>query len=361
MPVHRRWGASIILFLAAAGLTVSAGPADNSLRQLRFSPDGRYLLGQNEFEVTVLTVQPLAVLYRIPAENANLAQFTPDSRQIIFIGNGPRVDSRQVVLASPSARVERWSVADGTRAETTAIPLRNCETEELSPDGLSVACVDFDGTFQVLDSPSRELIFEKPKFGRQRTKWNESIWNPFPTAVGDPGSARIDFSADGRFLLAMAQNADGSPVGLDLHERRQVKLGGALKLPALYKEQHFAFVDNNRVMISPPLLRPLIVTGTLAEFPSGRVVARPKLPPNKLFRAADSRFVLVRPFGRYTRDDPDAKRAAAIEFSTGQVIISETPALDVFGDYVVGARPDGDVELFSQATGRKTTVSLKAH
>jgi hypothetical protein len=354
-------GASIILCLAASGLTASASPADNSLRQLRFSPDGRYLLGQNEFEVTVLTVQPLALLYRIPAENANLAQFTPDSRQIIFISNGPHVDSRQVVLASPSARVERWSVADRTRVETTAIPLQDCETEELSPDGRSVACVNFGGTFQVLDFPSRELIFEKPKFGRQRVKWNDSIWNPFPAALGDPGSARIDFSADGRFLLAMAQDADGAPVGLDLHERKQIKLGGPLKLPGLYKEQHFAFVDNNRVMISPPLLRPLIVTGILAEFPSGRIVAKPKLPPNKLFRAADPRFVLVRPFGRYTRDDPDAKRAAAVEFATGQVIISETPALDVFGDYVVGERPNGDVELFNKASRLKATVSLKAH
>jgi hypothetical protein len=349
------------LFLAASALTVSASPAGNSLRQVRFSPDGRYVLGQNEFEVTVLTVQPLAILYRIPAENANLAQFTPDSRQIIFISNGPRVDSRQVVLAGPSARVERWSVADRTRVETTAIPLHNCETEELSPDGRSVACVEFSGTFEVLDSRSGELVFEKPKFGKQRVKWNDSIWNPFPTALGDPGSARIDFSADGRFLLAMAQNADGAPIGLDLHERKQMKLGGALKLPDLYKEQHFAFVDSSRVMISPPLLRPLIVTGTLAEFPSGRIVAKPKLPPNKLFRAADSRFVLVRPFGRYTRDDPNAKRAAAVEFGTGQVIISETPALDVFGDYVVGARPNGDLELFNRATGLKSVVSLKAH
>jgi hypothetical protein len=354
----------LISFFAAATFLAAAGDSSGTranLRQLRFSPDGRYILAQDDSEITVFTIQPLAVLYRIPALNANFAQFTPDSRQIVFIGNGARVNSRQVMLASPAAQVEQWSVADRTRAAATGIPSQNCETEELSPDGRTVACVDFGGTLRVTDVPSGDAIFEKAKFGQQRVKWNDLASNPFPVAVGDPGFARIDFSADGRFLLAMAQNADGSAVGLDLRERKAVKLGGALKLSDVYKEQHFTFVDKNRVMISPPFLRPLTVTATLAEFPSGRILARPKLPPNKLFRAADPSFVLVRPFGRYTRDELNAKRAAAVEFETGQVIISETPALDVFEGWVVGQRPNGDVELYSRSKGIQATVALKAH
>jgi hypothetical protein len=54
--------------------------------QLRFSPDGRYSLAQDVSEITVLAVTPLAKLFRISAENAGDAQFTPDSLEIVFTG-----------------------------------------------------------------------------------------------------------------------------------------------------------------------------------------------------------------------------------------------------------------------------------
>jgi hypothetical protein len=56
-----------------------------TLRQLRFSPDGRYVLAQDDSRITVLTLQPFAVLFQAPGEKADTAQFTPDSRQVVFI------------------------------------------------------------------------------------------------------------------------------------------------------------------------------------------------------------------------------------------------------------------------------------
>jgi len=52
-----------------------------SLNHLLFSLDGRYLLAQDDRSVTILTVRPLAVSFRIPARGASPAHFTPDSRQ----------------------------------------------------------------------------------------------------------------------------------------------------------------------------------------------------------------------------------------------------------------------------------------
>ncbi len=73
-----------------AGYPLAAAP----LRELHFSPDGRYVLAQDDAEITVLAVRPFAVLFRIPAQDATDAQFTPDSREVVFV--------RSV------AHVERW-------------------------------------------------------------------------------------------------------------------------------------------------------------------------------------------------------------------------------------------------------------
>jgi hypothetical protein len=55
------------------------------------------------------------------------------------------------------------------------------------------------------------------------------------------------------------------------------------------------------------------------------------------------------------------RRAAAVEFSTGQVITSETPALDVFGKYYVAERTNGEIGLYERGTGLKASISLQAH
>jgi len=53
-----------------------------------------------------------------------------------------------------------------------------------------------------------------------------------------------------------------------------------------------------------------------------------------------------------------ALRAAAVELSTGQVIISETSALDVFGRYYVAETSAGVVGLYERAKGLQATVAL---
>ena len=54
-----------------------------------------------------------------------------------------------------------------------------------------------------------------------------------------------------------------------------------------------------------------------------------------------------------------SRSAAAFEFTTGQVIISETPALDVFGRYYVAEPNSGEVGLYERAKGLQEKISLK--
>jgi len=74
-------------------LTLLPGRADTpyipqgSLRDLRFSPDGRHVLAQNESEIT------------------------PDSWQIVFVSGGTRLDRQRISLLKTTAHVQRRSIA----------------------------------------------------------------------------------------------------------------------------------------------------------------------------------------------------------------------------------------------------------
>ena len=77
-----------------------------------------------------------------------------------------------------------------------------------------------------------------------------------------------------------------------------------------------------------------------------------------MFRAADPRFILIRPFGHFTHENDPNTRAAAVELSTGRVTISETPALDAFGHYYVAEHLTGEVGLYETGKGLRAAVAI---
>jgi hypothetical protein len=111
-------------------------------------------------------------------------------------------------------------------------------------------------------------------------------------------------------------------------------------------------------MISSTWLGTTTVNATLVEFPSGKVLSKAKLPPGQLFRAADPAFVLIRPFGWRVRDSDPVPRSSAVEFRTGQVIMSDAEALDVFGDHFIIELPDGKLGLCERGKGVQATVAI---
>src|SRR5579862_3784020 len=173
-------------------------------RRVRFSPDGKYLLAQDRDGIVVLSVDSFRVLFRAPADNANDAEFTADSRQVVFISGASHADARHVVFVKSDAHVERWDVPEGRRASSTAIRLQNCDSDQLSPDGLVAACVDFSGTLRLVDVASGENFFEKKNFGRNVGQYTGGD----KSTAGDPGSAAIDFSPDSRYVIVKPLNAE---------------------------------------------------------------------------------------------------------------------------------------------------------
>jgi len=315
-------------------------PKNCRFRQLRFSPDGKYILVQHASGIAVLTVQPLSVLFSRDAENVSQAGFTPDSEQVWFVSRPSHVVAPQISFAGSSAYVERWNIAGGTRIDKKETRLRKCESSGLSPDSLFLACVDSSGTLRVLDVDSGQTIFERKKI----------------SSVGDRGAADLNFSPDSRYLAAVPIHAYGSPLAFDLRAKEEVKLAGRLK--RLETGFHIAFIAPDQVMISSVWMGSTTVHAALVEFPSGKVLSKPRLPPGQLFRASDPAFVLVRPFRWSVPDSEPVPRSSAVEFRTGQVIMSDTEALDVFGNHFIIELPDGKLGLCERGKGVQATVAI---
>ena len=376
--------AALFVLLLSPATAMPQDPAAPAawLRQLRFSPYGQHVLAQDDVEITVLTARPFEILFRVPAENATLGQFTPDSTEVVFVNAITRVDPLQVVLNSGPGHVERWSIASHTRASITDVPLHTCETVALSPDGHTVVCVDFQGTLRLIDVTSGETVFEKQKFAKREYLGDpDSPCYEVPGSrgvipaitggdfsphcyVGDPGSAVVRFSPDARFVIAEPQSV-GPAIAWDVNRRMEVPLMGGTR-PLLKSWQHswgsndvdnaqpFAFVAPDLVLLYPHVFasrrdrRDHVRPAELVSFPSGKLVSKLKLPPSPaLFPATDANFVLLSRFGPLIIDFEGVRHAksswaAAVDFKSGhEVITSDQTALDVLGQYYVSETQSG--------------------
>jgi len=326
------------------------------IRELHFSPDGRLLLAQDDAGLTVLTVQPFSVLFRVPALNITFSGFTPDSRQVLFLTFREWVPAAPVFFAGPTAHLERWSVADRARVESVEIPWTACGSWGLSPDGSFLACLDTNGTLSFIDVATSATIFRKKNFN-DYIDYIDVLGHS--NRVGYLGSARIDFSPDGSLVLALPLGARGSALAWNLRERKTLSLALSLKMMRLPSGKEFAMIALDRLLISDTILNRRTITATLVAFPAGKVLAKPKLPPGPIYRAADPNFVIVRPFAGSTREDLyNPKRSAAVEIGTGQVIVCDSPALDVFGHYYAAERTNGELGLYERGKGLQATVAI---
>jgi WD40 repeat protein len=228
-----------MLVLTCANAAGSVPLHGDSLRLLRFSPDGRYILAQDNSGIWALTVDPLVVLFRIPVQFAGDAQFTPDSLAITFVSSLAGADRQPVIgrertlLVRSAPRVERWTIASGTRADSKEIKGLRCETEQLSPDGGTLACDDTEGTLRIVDVGSGNVLFEKKDFVKLVPLYHYnadgSVDLPNGQFLGDLGQTSVDFSPDGRFLLARPTGGEGKALAWDLPERRVVDLAEKLR------------------------------------------------------------------------------------------------------------------------------------
>ena len=342
----------LLLFAIGSGAGQDSSARAGSLRQLQFSPDGRYVLAQDDSEIAVLTVEPFVMLFRIPAQYATDAQFTPDAGSVVFESSTARVDSRKIALAKSAAQVEQWSVADRTRVRSSKLPALVCGTEKLSPDGGVLACLELNGTLHFFDVASGHAMFERKHFAAPFEIYGRL------TPI-DAESASMEFSPDAHFIIVKSDDPDGPDFAWSVREKNMVKLSGPLKQ---LKSRGAVFIARDRIFLSKGEnpLKPGVADCKVVAFPSGQLLSEPKVPFGTFTRATDPGFVIVRHFGSSLPGRSSPNRSAVVELSTGQVSISETPALDAFGRLYVAERGKGEVGLYEFGKDLKASCVLSA-
>lgn len=327
------------------------------LRQLRFSPDGAYILAQTDSTITLLTAVPFAIAFQVPAEDSELADFTPDSRGFSFIEGASALHVGFGVARKLTyrAHVEHWEISSRTHSESAAIPLEGCASYKLSPDGHMLACADYAGALRVIDSDSMRTVYEERKWSKTAEVDGPDSAARRTRLVGMPGAANIDYSTDGRYLRVAPTWSIAHTVALELPQGIPVERGGLLKGE---RPGYSAFISPTTMIMSRYALTHLS-RASVVEFPTGRKLRTMKLSPEPLDRAADSHLVIVRPYILQPETRTSRKTgAAAVEYETGRVIVSQRPALDVWGERYVAEPNDGEVGLYEIGRGLQATIRI---
>lgn len=207
--------------VATAGeKTLTLQPLRMDLQRLRFSPDGKYLFAQDESSIFVMQRNPLQFLFRIDAEDARPAEWSPDSSKIVF--------------HTPRLHTEEWDVAQKKLIAAHELVVKNtCVQTVLSPDGRTLACVTLGeyvgltGTIPfnllLIDTQSEEVVFQKDSFflTNPLSVWNWLIRHELGFS-DDPFCSAI--SQDGNYLV-IGGGLEGK-IAVDLRTRTLVKLTG---------------------------------------------------------------------------------------------------------------------------------------
>jgi beta-barrel assembly-enhancing protease len=318
----------------------SKTPLDPPLRgdvtHLRFSPDGKYVVAQDDAGINVLSREPFTFLFRIEAPEANKAFFSPDSADVIFYNDG--------------LRVETWSVAEQKLKEAHEIVTRKkCLQSGLSPDGRTLACLDDDLTLGLFEVATSAQFYQKKSFYSP---------NPFEMLLvslvrmldDDETNDRefdfinLGFSPDSRYFAAGQRGltvndvvgfvATNSAAVVDLTTRKEVSLKqNAKKLLA----GGFAFTAPDRLV---GLNREDSRKSGVIALPAGDVVEEFALPSfGKLDAVARGNYVLMRPVQGYAVAVFDLAKKEF--FKAGR-----NAAMDVHDQVTVAERLTGELGLY---------------
>lgn len=302
---------------------------------LRFSPDGKYVIAQDDSGINVLTREPFKTLFRISAPEANDAQFTPDSQHIVFHNS--------------DLRVETWSVAEQKIKNVHELYIRNqCVQSQLSPDGKTMACLDGDMTMNLYDVATGNSFFQKKNF-YQLNELNlfVDVLNAILSSDGSDDIERnyvnMAFSPDSRFFAAGKRSVNFSAIGVmmdenaiayDLQTKAPVQLKGLMKKLIA---GNFAFLTSDKVIGSNPG-EPK--KSGIVSFPNGEVIEQFEIFPGKIAAPSKGSYLLVRPFAKYAVGVMDLQKKVGIKGN-------KTAAFDIHDQVFVAERLTGEVGLYT--------------
>ena len=298
-------------------------PLQGDIEHLRFSPDGRYVLAQDEASIHVLLRDPFGTLFRIDAPDAYPAQFTPDSKSIVFY--------------NPSLRVEEWDIGDESRTDVHEVVMqRPCLQTALSPDGKTLVCYGNEFDLALYEVASGAQVFQRKNFCEPATIRDYFIFQLVRILFeGRAHFLNLEFSPDAHYLVAARNDA---VLAFDLTTHAPVKLPGPLK--KLLGEQ-FTFLGPDRIVgVNPE--RPQ--NSAQMRFPSGDLIDRLPLGHQGVAAPTHGDYLLMRPIVDYPLGVMDLKTKKIF-------MANKKAAFDLYDQSFVSERSSGEVGLYSAPGG----------
>ena len=305
-------------------------PLRGDIEHFRFSPDGNYLLAQDEGGIYVLTRDPLKFLFRIDSADAQPAQFSPDAKQVAFF--------------SSHLRVETWDINREEQVSVTDVSaLHGCRQTALSPDAKYLACFDNEFNLSLFEVASGEVLLQREKFYSFETPFN--VFAGFYRILyllSHPDVVVLRFSPDGRYFAASSHTDED--IVFDLSARKKVSVPGTIHTLMHYS---FTFLGPERI-VGLDTFHP--EKSPIAEFPSGKVLDRVPLGGGSLVAATNPNYLLIRPVINFPVGGYDLDKKKL-------VYTNRSSASDVWGDVSVSERLNGEIGLYKMGEVKASVVT----
>ena len=309
-------------------------PLRSDIIHLRFSPDGRYLIAQDDSGINVLSREPFGPLFRIEAlYDTYYANFTPDSQEIVFY--------------TDNLHVERWSVAEAKQLDVKEVVIRKgCLETELSPDGKLLACLGPDFDLSLIKVETGEVIWHKKDFYAPNYFQYLSIYAELYVRKSDSSDLNLAllnmrFSRDGHYFAAGYHGPlefRRSMVG-DVGEVIDTATLTKVPIPVSLRKLiagGFIFMENDQLV---GINRENVKKSAVVKFPSGEVLAELELWRQGMTAATRGDYLLIRPIKDYPLGVMDIKRKTISK-------VNERAALDIYDPYFVAEMRNGQVGLY---------------
>jgi len=275
-------------------------PMRPALTRVRFSPDGSFILAQDESSIHVLSRSPLKHLFTIDALGARFAQFTPDSTHVVF--------------HYPTMRVENWDVvSQKLESFHELVDYNGCLQTSLSPDGKTFVCLSKsdDGVWLKLsDVDSGKIFYENKTFSVGGG--NGITANIVVRGASGIRVANVACSQDSRTLIVASA---GKAMAFDLKERKPIPL--VRDLTRLI-EGRIAFIDSNKLAFECDWeIKAQDVAATFkiceASFPEGEAINEFKIGYQWMEPITRGNSVVIGPFkdNAAMLTDPSTGKASA--------------------------------------------------
>ena len=304
-------------------------PLRSTIRRLRFSPDGRWVMAQDDGNVSVFAREGLAFSFQFASPDAYGAQFTPDSSAI--------------VVYNDSLRVERWSLATKQRDWVHDLVMSGgCLQTALSPDGQWMACATTDFALRVFEVASGTMVFEKKDFYREQLADYRALYL-LSAESSNPQFFQMRYSPDAHYLVVARA---WSAVAVDLTTRQAISLPGSIRDRV---GRSFAFLGNDRIVGTHVAIQE---DSGVVTFPGGDVVSKLNLEKHTLTVPTRSdAFLLI--------NDPPAPSLVGVFSIKDNKITggSRTPGFDIYEDYYLSESRAGEIAIQKAGTTSALNVA----